>query len=55
MTQFLIALIVVAALFAIVSQFVAIPPRVAQIIWIVIAALLAIWAIRLLAPMLGLG
>jgi uncharacterized membrane-anchored protein len=55
MSQFLVAIIVIAALFAIISTFVPIDARVSRIIWIVIAALVAIWAVRILAPMLGLG
>lgn len=55
MTQFLVVIIVLAGLFAILQQFVQIPERIVSIVWIVIAVLVGVWAVRLLVPMLGLG
>jgi hypothetical protein len=54
MEHFLVAVIVIAALFAIISIFVPIDGRIQRIIWIVLAALVGIWAVRFLVPMLGL-
>lgn len=51
MEHLLIVCIVVAALFAIFSTFVPIDARVQRIVWIVLAALLCIWAVKLLLPM----
>jgi hypothetical protein len=55
MTEFLVTVVIIAVVFAILTKFVPIPAKVVNIIWLVIAAIVAIWAIRLLVPQLGLG
>ena len=53
MIEFLIAIIVLAVLFAILKMFVPIDTRIERIIWLVVAAVVAIWAIKFLVPMIA--
>jgi len=53
MTQFIISIIIIAVLFTIVKLFVPIDARVEKIIWLVIAAVVARWAVKYLVPMIA--
>lgn len=52
----LVLVVVIAAVFGIIQAVgVGIPANVMTIIWIVLAAVVAIWAIKTLLPVAGLG
>jgi len=53
MTQFIISIIVLAVLFAIIKLFIPIDARIERIIWLVMAAVVVIWVIKFLVPMIA--
>ena len=53
MIEFLVAIIVLAMLFAILKMFVPIDARIENIIWLVVAAVVAIWAVKFLIPLIA--
>ena len=53
MIEFLVAIIVLAVLFEILKMFVPIDARIERIIWLVVAAVVAIWAVKFLVPLIA--
>ncbi len=52
MIEFLVTIIVIAALFAILRILVPVDPRIEKILWLVLVAVVAIWAVKFLVPMI---